>query len=529
MKKNFWVYGAAFAIAAGAGAAIFALFADISEKKAEARQYPLMMTEMTDDNPQIDEWGKNFPLQLSDWKAMKDNTTEPTEFGGSLPYSKIIRYPQIATLWAGYPFAVDFNEERSHWYNQIDQMETMRNNKEYLNANGLPHFKGQPGTCINCHSGWLTWLNNKIGWEEVNKRPYFDVMDVIKAEYGEGEHGTHMGGACADCHNPTDMSLRITRPAYINAMVNRGYEKDEKQGLKATRQEMRAHVCQQCHVEYYFKGEGNTLTFPWDFWKKGERLRIENLDEHYDEVRDNDVFIRDWVHRDTKAPMIKVQHPETELYSSSTHARNGVTCVDCHMPYKRAGANKITSHNIRSPLFDINASCKTCHAQSEEYLAEQVRVIQRKTAGELRTTENAIIALITDVKAARAEMAKLPQYAGIADEAEREAAISKALGESLEAHRRAQMRWDFIFSENSNGFHSPQEAARVMQQATDLARGGQIALQNVLAEHGIKLPATVKAVMPEAPARIELHHAPVGDPPPAHLIDVDKAVAEGRF
>lgn len=529
MKKSIWFYGAAFAVAAGAGAAIFALFADISEKKAEARQYPLLLSELSDEKPHFDEWGKNFPQQLSDWRAMEHNTTEATEFGGSLPYSKIIRYPQIATLWAGYAFAVDFNEERSHWYNQIDQVETMRNNKEYLNAHGLPAFKGQPGACVNCHTGWLTWLNNTIGWEEVNARPYFDVMAVIKEKHGTGIHGSEMGGTCADCHSPKDMSLRVTRPAYINAMVDRGYEADPEHGLKGTRQEMRGHVCQQCHVEYYFKGKGNTLTFPWHFWAKGERFRIENLDEHYDDVRDSDIFLQDWKHRDTKAPMLKVQHPETELYSSSVHAQNGVTCVDCHMPYKRAGANKITSHNIRSPLFDINASCKTCHAQSEEYLASQVRTIQRKTASELRVAENALIAMIADVKAAREEMAKLPQYADITDEAERESAISKALADVLELHRKAQMRWDFVFSENSTGFHSPQEAARVLQQSTDMARSAQLALQNVLAAHELKLPATVKATMPEAPARIELHHSPVADAPPARLVEVDKAVSEGMF
>jgi nitrite reductase (cytochrome c-552) len=41
------------------------------------------------------------------------------------------------------------------------------------------------------------------------------------------------------------------------------------------------------------------------------------------------------------------------------------------------------------------------------------------------------------------------------------------------------MRWDFIFSENSTGFHSPQEAARVLANAMDLARQAQLAAQKV--------------------------------------------------
>lgn len=68
-----------------------------------------------------------------------------------------------------------------------------------------------------------------------------------------------MGVTCADCHNPNDMSLRLTRPAAINALVARGYEKDPVQGVKATREEMRTLVCSQCHVEYYFKPTGEKV------------------------------------------------------------------------------------------------------------------------------------------------------------------------------------------------------------------------------------------------------------------------------
>ena len=41
-------------------------------------------------------------------------------------------------------------------------------------------------------------------------------------------------------------------------------------------------------------------------------------------------------------------------------------------------------------------------------------------------------------------------------------------------HRSAQLRWDFISSENSTGFHSPQEAARVLADSIDMARQAQI-------------------------------------------------------
>src|SRR4029434_7963763 len=41
--------------------------------------------------------------------------------------------------------------------------------------------------------------------------------------------------------------------------------------------------------------------------------------------------------------------------------------------------------------------------------------------------------------------------------------------------RRAQWRLDFIAAENSMGFHAPQEAARVLGEAADFARQGQVA------------------------------------------------------
>lgn len=527
--KNKVAYIVTFLIAVVLGAAMFALFVDIGEKRAQEKMYPLMLTELSDENPDFGAWGVNFPSQFNSFLAMEQSTNTPTEFGGSLPYSKLIRYPAATSLWGGYAFAIDFNEERSHFYSQIDQLETMRNNKEYLNAHGLTKFKGQPGACINCHSGWLTWLINKKGWDFVNKTPYFDVMEVVKSEKGEGPHGSHMGSTCADCHHPKDMSLRITRPAYINAMVTRGYEKDEKQGLKANRQEMRAHVCQQCHVEYYFRGEEQTLVFPWADWGKDKPFRIEMLDQYYDKLKEKNLFIQDWPHKDTKAPMIKIQHPETELSSSGIHARSGVGCADCHMPYKREGAMKVTDHMITSPLHNITASCKTCHMENEEELKNRVLTIQRSTASNLREVENAILGLITDTKKAREELAKAPKFANISDENEKQKAISEELKDVLDKHRKASMRWDFIFSENSNGFHSPQEAARVLGQAKDLARSGQALVQEIIAKHGISFPVTIEAKIPDAPEQIKLHHAPVNVLPPQIAIDGDKAVKNLEF
>ncbi|MBC6951028.1 ammonia-forming cytochrome c nitrite reductase subunit c552, partial [candidate division KSB1 bacterium] len=45
-----------------------------------------------------------------------------------------------------------------------------------------------------------------------------------------------------------------------------------------------------------------------------------------------------------------------------------------------------------------------------------------------------------------------------------------------ELQRKAQWRLDFVAAENSMGFHAPQEAARILGEAIDYARQGEVAL-----------------------------------------------------
>ena len=165
------------------------------------------------------------------------------------------------------------------------------------------------------------------------------------------------------------------RPAFIEAMAKRGI--DIKQ---ATRQEMRTYVCAQCHVEYYWPKETMYLTFPW---AKG--LVIDSIEAYYDSLH-----FKDWVHEETGAPMLKMQHPEFEIYSTGIHARSGVACADCHMPYVREGAMKVTDHWIRTPLAHVNAACGTCHKQDEQELKDRILTIQNNTASLLRNTEVAL-------------------------------------------------------------------------------------------------------------------------------------------
>ncbi|MHB1459007.1 MAG: ammonia-forming cytochrome c nitrite reductase subunit c552, partial [Armatimonadota bacterium] len=341
----------------------------------------------------------------------------------AVPYSKLQRYPAMKRIWAGYAFAIDHNEERGHYYALIDQKRTER-----------VKVKKQPGACANCHAAEAPQLIKTMGWEKFNHTPYDELTSMM-----------HNGTSCADCHDPKTMDLRITRPAFKNAMAERAIDLS-----KATRQEMRTYVCAQCHVEYYFKGENKVLTFPW---KKG--LSIDNIEDHYDEYG-----FSDWKHKETGADMIKIQHPEFEMWSSGIHAKSGVSCADCHMPYVRDGAVKVSSHWLRSPLANINQSCQPCHKQDESELRERVFDIQDTTAKLLRKTEAALVDAIDAIVAA--------QKAGASD---------AALKQARYLHRRASLRWDFVSSENGTGFHSSQEAARILADAIDYARQAQLAAE----------------------------------------------------
>lgn len=590
MKKSYTL-PAILVIAVIIGIALVMLATSIGGKKAEELAVsPKSVVELSDDNPTFDFWGKNYPDYLDMYLIVEKEKPKETEFGGNLAYSKLIRYPQLTQLWAGYPFSIDANEERGHFWIQVDQMDTARNNKDFLNSHGFAGFGGQPTACMNCHSGWTPWLlknTAKGDWVAFNSTKYWTMIKTVPAVNGIAENskehsgphgGKRMGVTCADCHNPTDMSLRISRPGLINSLVLRGYEKDPVQGVKADRNEMRTLVCAQCHVEYYFKPTGTKvkvmgesiaqdsskkwwngtqktydefdswrdgnkpteievdgleLIYPWSAWEKGKPFRIEMFDEHYDKARNLEggkAFKFDWSHKITKAPMLKIQHPEYEMYSGSVHAANGVSCADCHMPYVRKGAKKVTQHNITSPLFDVNSSCKTCHNQSEEYLKAQIADIQKSVAFDLRSAEYATVSLIWDIKKIRDELGK---------QGKNDEQINAILKDVLELHRRGQMRGDFVGAENSTGFHNPREASRMLLQAVEMARKGQTELALIAKQYNIAYKpseATFEEIQKLNPGDIRYkvdvngkkagtryyEHTEINGNPPASALELDK-------
>jgi hypothetical protein len=188
------------------------------------------------------------------------------------------------------------------------------------------------------------------------------------------------------------MALRVTRPGFIEGI--RAYKKDPSYdpNTQASRQEMRAFVCGQCHVEYYFKGADKRLTFPWS---KG--MKADEILAYYDEVG-----FRDWTHKLSGAPALKAQHPEFEMWNQGVHARSGVACADCHMPYMRVGGTKVSDHWVRSPVLNLNRACQSCHKWPEEELKARVEGIQDKHMKLRENAFDALVALVGDIEAAKA-------------------------------------------------------------------------------------------------------------------------------
>jgi nitrite reductase (cytochrome c-552) len=462
------LYGLTFVLGGGITFLLAALLMNIRERKQEAQEHYLKLAELDENTIDPEVWGRNFPRQYDGYRRTVDN--ERSQHGGNeaLPPSKLEADPRLRHIFAGYAFSVDYRDKRGHAFMLADQEQTER----------VKQFK-QPGACLHCHASVLPIYryvgdgNVMTGFERVGAMPYQTAHDLVDRD---GRRLITHPVACIDCHDPTTMQLRVTRPAFLNGIRQlaasdydtphlpsiRQWRKDRLPGKRqpeehydanasATRQEMRSFVCGQCHVEYYFKGEGKLLTYPWH---KG--LRVEQMESYYDESQ-----FKDWLHAETKAPVLKAQHPEFEMWNQGIHARSGVACADCHMPYRREGAIKVSDHQVRSPMLHVALSCETCHHYPEEEIKARVEAIQNRTLALLSRTEDALLQMMDAIKAAEGR--------GVAAE---------RLQAARALHRKAQWRLDFVAAENSRGFHAPQEAARILAEAIDYARQGQICVLN---------------------------------------------------
>jgi nitrite reductase (cytochrome c-552) len=449
-RKGWILYLGTILVTAAATYGVIALLMNIGERKQEAQQYYLKVVDLSEDTVDPAEWGKNFPREYDGYRRTAENTNR--RHGGSEALSRLDEDPRLKRIFAGYPFSVDYRERRGHAFMLEDQDNTER----------VHRFK-QPGACLHCHASILPAYRASgggdvmKGFQEVCAMPLKEARKLV-------QHPV----SCVDCHDPGTTQLRVTRPGFINAMKELAKsddpvphmpsveqwrkgkrEQDYDVNALASRQEMRSFACGQCHVEYYFKGDGKLVTYPW-----ARGLKVEQMEKYYD-----DLGFKDWVHAETGAAVLKAQHPEFELWSQGIHARSGVSCADCHMPYMRQGAVKVTDHQIRSPLLNVNRACQTCHRYSEEEIKGRAQAIQDRHLALMNRAEDALIQMQDAFKEAKAR-----------------GASDAKLAEAKALQRKAQWRLDFVNAENSLGFHAPQEGARILGEAIDYARQAQVNL-----------------------------------------------------
>jgi nitrite reductase (cytochrome c-552) len=417
-----------FVLSAAVVALLALLAVSITERRWEARRPAVAVTPLPEWEAAPAAWGRNYPQEYDTYLASKTSDTR-TKFGGAYPRDYLDADPNLVILWAGYGFSKDYNQARGHTHSVEDILATARITPKTV------------GTCWTCKSADVPRLMADLGPAKFYATNFHDLTEDI-----------HHPIACRDCHDPKTLGLVITRPALREALQTLGKDPD---GL--SHQEMRSMVCAQCHVEYYFK-DGSYLTFPWK-----EGTRPEDMVAYYDAYD-----FADFTHAVSGTPVIKAQHPDWELYRTGIHAYRDVACADCHMPYVSQGGAKFTDHHVQSPLLAVSRSCAVCHRWSEEEIRTRVAGIQTKVLETTRLAERALVRAHFDVAAAA--------QAGADDE---------ALRPVRQMLRHGQFLWDYVSSSNGMGFHSPQEATRILAEATDLAQEARVHAARLLAKNGV--------------------------------------------
>lgn len=395
----------------------------------------------------------DFPREYETWKQTAD-TTFKSEFNSSQAVDVLAQRPNMVILWAGYSFSWDYATPRGHQHAVEDVRRTLRTGAPGVTEGKEP----QPGTCWTCKGPDVPRVMKEQGVANFYKAPWSKWGDQIMNNVG-----------CSDCHDSKTMDLKPARPALYEAWQRVG-----KDVNKATHQEMRSLVCAQCHTEYYFKGDGQYLTFPQD-----SGMTVEAMEKYYDAMN-----YKDYTHALSRAPILKAQHPGYEIHQMGIHGQRGVSCADCHMPYMSKGGVKYTDHHIMSPLANIERTCQTCHRQSAETLRQNVYERQRKCNEIRNRVENELATAHIEAKFAW-------------DKGATEAEMKPV----LDLLRKSQWRWDFAVASHGAAFHAPQEITRILSHSLDFANQARLKVAKVLARHGYTADVPMPDISTKAKAQ----------------------------
>ncbi|HEX9024816.1 MAG TPA: ammonia-forming cytochrome c nitrite reductase subunit c552 [Geobacteraceae bacterium] len=406
-------------------------------------------------------WGKVYPIQYEMWKKTEEPAGKGSKYkrgfdADRVTYDKLAEFPYMALLFNGWGFGVEYNEPRGHAHMVRDQLMVD------------PSRVKSGGVCLTCKTPYAVQLQREMG-KSYFSLPYKDVLAKIP------EKDRTLGVACIDCHNSSDMSLKISRQFTLGVAL-REIGKDP---AKLTKGEMRTLVCAQCHVTYTIQKDKEMKSvgvfFPWQGSKWGG-ITIENIIK---KIRSDPSYL-EWKHGVTGFKLAFIRHPEFEMFSNnSVHWKAGVTCADCHMPQVEANGQKVSDHRVMSPLRNNLKACEACHAEGAEALRDQVIAIQDRT-----------VSLMLRSGYATATAAKLFETVHKA-QAQGKKIDSALYDRAKYCYEEAFYRCVFVGGENSVGFHNPTEAMRILGDATAFATKAEALLREALAQAGVNVPIKV--------------------------------------
>ena len=373
--------------------------------------------------------------EYKSWKNTID-TTFKSLYNGNQTEDILAMRPDMVVLWAGYGFSKSYLSPRGHMYAIDDICNSLRTGAPQKTGEGL-----QPASCWSCKSLDVPRLIDEVGSQDFYRKKWYDWGAEVVNPVG-----------CADCHDPESMELRVPRQFLSDALKREGNAIEN-----ASEQKMHSLVCAQCHSEYYLKGEDKEIVLPWD-----SGYTVEAIENYYDRIS-----FADYTHQLSRTPMLKAQHPDFELAQMGIHARRGVSCGECHMPFVEEEVKGYNNHHIQSPLAMISKTCQSCHRESEEELRQDVYTRQNKVMDLRNHLEKELVKAHIEAKYA---------WDGGAMESEMQPV--------LKLLRSAQWRWDFAVASHGAAFHAPQEVQRILGDGLYKTMQARMVLKDVLNKYG---------------------------------------------
>ncbi|EJK2098993.1 ammonia-forming cytochrome c nitrite reductase subunit c552 [Vibrio cholerae] len=325
--------------------------------------------------------------------------------------------PDLVLLYAGSPYAKEYNSPRGHQFAIMDVTNVLRT------GSGSKAL-GDPGaSCWSCKAPGAVHLTQTLGEQGFASKTFADAASAMNASVG-----------CDDCHQQGTAALTLPRVHAQNAMnkIHLPFDK-QSPAVKSSQ------VCGQCHVTYYFQPEkSNAVNIPWIFGND-----VDSIEKYYDTRR-----FSDFVHPISGVPVVKARHPEFEHWSRSIHAKSEIGCVDCHMAETISkDGNTVTSHKITSSFNNFDTKCSGCHETAAE-LNQQIA--SNKLALDNKRTEVEKLLVKAHIEAGAAW-----------DHGQKWSDLESALMDI----RHAQWRWDYVVSSHGVHAHNSTEAMQLLEVA----------------------------------------------------------------